>query len=419
MSYILTHVATLLKTDAAALLDEKRSPHTDSTTIVAHLAPHYILLSTELTLLTNQLHAFYTRQEQLLEDKTIQQVIKEKLITALLLSDLLSAITPFRNQRKQKDNQNQRQLYIKLLENNFGYFYNQQPLTPLTDASWLDLIINKYTIESNWYKILLNRVIRLLNAIKIFLQESADFYQFIAKVDQGTRLFLVHLTWVFPLPRFASKLFWLGKYTFGFGLSEEERKLGWWLRFKMQGQQCWFELGNDGILVVIGLINCLVLTGVLAPFASYLVFGGLVFDVFNAALRAYIELDRLYELKAACHQRHDQHLINERIRFERWRFINHVGGTVAIVIGAMIALPVFAVHPLMPLVGAVFLMLTWLVNFIVAKKLEAYRPPELTQEQQIDEKIRISSFSIFKANKQNNETPAPDSGLVSDYSCTP
>lgn len=358
------------------------------------IIPSHMVLSLEYSLLGQQIEANLSGK-QLVEEEQL----KEQLIAALLLAELLENVYQDKDQgylnvpREVKRLRAEQQTYRAILTQIIGPLpknlikENSDEIVHVGESfSWK---VRLKTINLNLYRLLFIRSKRALDLIAM-LNLSADWYPFIVgEMDHFIDPFLPHLAWIFFVPRLSVNLFLLIKHTIpGPWMKEKEEALGWAVRFQGQMLRRWFELGNDGAWFGVGFINCFLLTGALAPFAPYLALTFFVYDVFLAVGRAYIELNRLYELRkqyqamavdAENDKQIEQHLtvINSQIEFEMLRLGSHVLATTGIFLSMCCSVPFFAVNPIIPVVGAICLVIICIINFILRSVVNHNRPKDI------------------------------------------
>lgn len=351
------------------------------------IVPSHMILNMEYSLLGQQIRANFSG-----EHPVRIELLVEQLMAAILLAELLEhayqhyLLVPREVQRLRTQQAIYRSLLLELKvtppkqlaateKAEVGRSFSQQ--------------VRGQTINVNLYRLLFIRSKRVIDLVA-GLHFSADWYrELIRNMNKQIDPFLPYLAWIYFLPRLTTNLFLLLKHTLpGPWMSEQERQLGWDVRFQSQLLRRWFELGNDIAWVAVGLVNCFVLT---APFSIYLGVTFFAYDVLLSALRTYIELNRLFTLRAqyqamvigaennAEEAQIKQHLqaLDEQISFEALRLGSHLISTVIIVLGMACAIPLFAAMPIIPMMGAVSLVLVCLINFALVPILNHYRPKDM------------------------------------------
>ena len=383
------------------------------------ILPLHPILMVEYSILCNQL-----RNDFLSPESTDKVLTTERLATALMFCELLEhvhryyLVVPREVLRLRK----QKQLFRSLLTDHAGYSYLAEASSAEEVEIGLSLAqqVRDLTVQTNWYRILINRSKRLLNLLNNVVNNSQAFNAFMADIDRYMNPFLAYLGFLFHLPRLIINLLIITKHTIpGSWMDEEEKSLAWTTRFLAQVQRRWFEMGNDIVWTVLGILSCFVLTGSLVAIAPYLTVAGFTFDVINATRRAYVELSRLYALQEdyeAMLEREENPLrqeeirqyqshINERIHFEQLRFSLHVTGTILIVAAMSVALPLLALNPILLLASAIFLLLLWGINYTLTRKLDDYRPKDT-----IEVPANVSKLGFFAEKNPSpkyEETPTP------------
>jgi hypothetical protein len=385
------------------------------------ILPAQPILNVEYSVLCNQLRQDFL--EPKLENK--KQIV-ERLRTALLFCELLEYIhvhylvVPREVVRLRK----QQELFRTLLNELAGFTF----VSDVTKKTAVDVDlsmsqrIRDTTIQANWYRICINRSKRVVDLFHLVVTDSPAFNNIMVYVGKYGNPFLAYFGLLFHLPRLLSNSFLLVKHTIpGAWMSEKERSLNWTVRFGCQVQRRFFELGNDAVWTTVSAVNLFLLVGALASGAVYLSAIAFAFDMINAAVRAYIELKRLYKLRneytdmlakeenperQKAIQNHLQHL-EERIRFEQYRFSLHVTGTTLIFLAMSMALPIFALNPTVVLASAIFLLLLWAITYALTQKLDDHRPKET-----IEVDGSVSKLGLFAPKKQASDTKnSPSRGL--------
>lgn len=347
------------------------------------------LLTIEYSLLGQQIRS---NLDQFIEKHFDKEQLVAQILAALILANILENLyLDYLNVPREVERlRAQKQLYYKLLE-----ALEIPPPEDLKHNKHVDINqslsqqVRRQTLNVNLYRLLFTRSKRLLDLIS-GLKMSSDWYRImITQLDKKTDPFLPHIAWFFWVPRLTTNLFLLLKHTLpGPWMNEKERHLGWKLRFQSQMLRRWFELGNDLVWVGVGIVNCFILTGTLAPVGFYLALAFFGYDVVLAAIRAYIELNRLIALRkeyqAMSAQDDNKSEINQylnilqvQIDFEILRFGSHVLITSLIFLATCCIAPLFASSPIITLTGAVCLVLICFINFALVNIINHKRPKDI------------------------------------------
>ncbi len=388
----------------------------------SEIMSNHPILNIEYSVLCQQLRNNLSSVTKINKDKFIEQ-----LISALMLAELLEHLHLYylNVPREVLRLRGHQAIYKQLLHDLEVYnFPSQIPeANAVSVGISLSQQIRETTIHKNWYRLLSVRIKRLLDLIDTFGTNSEGFRSFVSHLDKYTNPILPYLAWCFLLPRLLVNLFLLLKHSIpGNWMSEEEKSLGWAKRFQAQLDRRWFELGNDSVWVAIGLINCFILTGALAPIGMYLTVTFFAYDVVLSAVRAYIELNRLFQLQKDYAARIESETDNEaksdliafqeqleiRVHFEKIRLGIHVASTTAIFIAMCFAIPAFALNPMIPLIGAIWLVAVSIVGFILSKWLEDYRPKDA-----IEKPSGVVSLGLF-AKPKAERAPKVDEDIEMD-----
>ncbi|TAL65470.1 MAG: hypothetical protein EPN84_01495 [Legionella sp.] len=354
------------------------------------ILPNHQIFNIEYSVLCCQLKAQLANPEKINETQ-----LKEQLIAALVLAEFLEQINlhylnvPREVQRLRQH----KKVYKQLLKDWQGYRFALDSL----DNEEVDVgysvaqLIRNLTVQSNLYRQFFVRIKRLLDTISLIGTSSVLFEQFVQGLGKLTNRMLPHLAWFFFLPRLLSNLFLILKHTIpGQWMSEEEKSLSWTNRLSAQMQRRYFELGNDSIWVAVGIVNCFFLVGSLSPVGAYINVAFFGYDVVLAALRAYVELYRLYDLQAdylnkfanetdpdqlATLEEFYKHL-EDRIDFEEQRLEINLWAVFFLFVAMAFTIPALSFNPIFAMFGAIILVATTIANYVLSQQLEESRPQD-------------------------------------------
>ncbi|MBL7481419.1 hypothetical protein [Legionella bononiensis] len=371
-------------------------------------------LNMEYSILCHQIRHNFSFPNQIRQDQVIEQ-----LQAALMLAELLEhvhlhyLVVPREVVRLRRH----QHVYRTLLEEMTGMKFSLKNsiIEPRQPEFSLTQYIRDNTAQINWFRLLVTRTKRVLNFLDLVGTGSATYRNFVGLMDNYTNPFFAYLAWCFFIPRLTTNLFLIAKHTISWpDMDEKEKALDWYVRLQAQLQRRWFELGNDLVWVSVGLLNCFVLVGTLAPFSIYFTLFAFAFDIANASLRTYIELNRLYKLQDDYKKmflatddeeskkaiKEYQNYINHRIEFEKLRLGLSLAGTLAIFLAMCLAIPVLAVNPVLPFLGAVLLIAIWVATFVLTRNVEQYRPNDT-----VEKPSGVVQFGLFA--RKNNEQVKP------------
>ncbi|QEY52964.1 hypothetical protein [Legionella longbeachae] len=348
--------------------------------------PLHLVLNLEYSLLGQQLRAKFL-SKQLVKQKDIE----EQLITALMMAELLEHLYQYYlNVPREVVRLRQHQILYRELLAEISEPLPGKPKKLEINSSFSQDVRNT-TVSLNLYRLLFIRSKRAFDVIATLGTVSESYRNFVKILDKYTDPILADLAWIFFLPRLSVNLFLLMKHTLpGPWMSKEEKSLGLSVRFHAQMQRRWFELGNDSVWMTAGLVNRLVLTGALAPFAIYVSLTCFAIDIILSVTRAYLELSRLYELRkqyeAMLKQTNsleeiksiNEHLeaINNQLNFEWLRLGSHMMTTTAIFLSMVVAAPILAFNPLTIAIGAICLVAVCFINFALFQIIDESRPKD-------------------------------------------
>lgn len=338
------------------------------------------VLTLEYSVLCTQLMHEYT-------DNPDSELIQEQLVCALMMAEYLTYIYHhfLAVPREVERLQNEQKIYRFLLEKK-GYTFLQADFIEIKADSFSQLV-RSYTVAINAPRLFSVRVKRLLEMCVPFILHSEKYCKFIKGLNTVAKPFFTYFAWIFFLPRLVVNVFLLLKHLIPGFLGEKERELGFIYRLQAQLQRRWFELANDSVWAVAGLLTCFVLTGPLAPAAIYMNVSLYVYDIATATVRACIEVNRLQDLIKDYELRYQQadakekigiarflcHL-ERRVAFEQKKMLLGVINTSLLAIAISSTLPFFVINPLIPLIGAAALVMITVVVFAAVKWLDSQKP---------------------------------------------
>ncbi|WP_133130689.1 hypothetical protein [Legionella yabuuchiae] len=277
-----------------------------------------------------------------------------------------------------------------------GYQFPTPSLHVSLNPGWnIDRRTHNTTVELNWLRLMTIRIRRLLVVIAPMTAELSTYRRWVVQFDRFLNPFLLHLAWLFFTPRLLVNLTMMLKHVIpGHWMSDQEKALGWEARLLAEWKKRWFELGNDTLWLISGIINCFILTGALAPFAIYVSVALQGFDVMLACMRMIHESSRFNRLykhyetllkddKLSYEQREEittylRHL-QQKMSHEQQRLWLGIINT-SVLLGAIIlAIPLFGLNPLIPLIGAAIAVSMTIASYIITKRLENKNSsPEVT-----------------------------------------
>jgi hypothetical protein len=278
--------------------------------------------------------------------------------------------------------------------------------------------IRETTFDLNWYRLFFGRTKRLLSVIALFNNVSSDYRYFVTNyLDKIADPTISILACCFYMPRFLTNVFLLLKHTIPAAhMSKEERSLGVLIRFQAQMQRRWFELFHDGAWIFTGLLNIFILTGALGPFAIYATVVCHGFETLFMIIRAVIEINQIIQLKKDYQRllqtegdessqkkiQEFQHHFNLRIIFELIRLSWSIIMAASIFFATCLVIPGLAVNPVVPLIGAVWLVAISLTNLVMLRLLDDYRPIDDVAQASCTYKKKFFDGSVGKKVSADN-----------------
>lgn len=279
--------------------------------------------------------------------------------------------------------------------------------------------IRELTVSSNWPRLFLLRVRRLLLTINPLTVNLPGYRQFINGMEHYTDPVIPYVSWIFFIPRLLTNLCLTAKHVIpGAWMGEHERNLGWQTRFNAQMSRRWFELGNDSVWFTFGLIGCFVLTGVLAPISFYIGVGCQAFDVMLASVRAHVELSRLTKIEEKYTNMLAQDSIQpadreqiegflfhlqRRIAHEKKRVYLSVINNCVLLLTVILILPLFVSTPVIPLLGAILSVLNTILCYSAMKYIDSHKPSDKLQKESL-----LTKCSFFHTPPDSKSPPKID-----------
>ena len=411
LKQIQPEISKLLK-DGSSVGIFSQNLHQQSVEFYHPLLPHWRDIHLEYDLLRVQLAHKFDQLLQTQKNLNLTQpqpdlIFKQALIAALVYAEILERMNLLMNNPQEIWRLQQDQtLYRKCLRvYGIPFYYPARDFFDRQNPSLSDQI-RQVTASTNWPRLMLVRIKRVLDTLVPLVKNAESFRRMVYVIDTLLNPIFAYLAWIFYVPRLATNVFNTMKNTITrSSMDQFQQMLNWQRRLLVQWQKLWFELCNDSIWMTVGLINCFVLTGALAPAAIYLTVFLYIFDIILAGIRAFIEINRFKKLSGDYEQMivsesvfeqselcEYKSLLDQHIKYEKARLWLSVGTTSALFFGMCFALPVFAINPFIPAFGASFIVLTCLLGFYTAKKIEPMQP-----KAELPKNRELSRSGFFKA----------------------
>ncbi|MFA6302979.1 MAG: hypothetical protein WC627_07590 [Legionella sp.] len=400
------------------------------------VVPHHLIWSLEYTLIRQQLNSLLTKKdekEESVEAKIAKEKkVKELLIAALMLSELLEHMyLNYLNVPREVEHLRKHQEVYRALLLKRGVLFPGRTVKVVDAGKAVTTKISDGTANLNQLRLLFIRSVRLLTMIEVVGSHTGPYTNFVMILNVAIAPIMPYIAAFFFFPRLLTNLGILLKHTISNPwMSPEERALLWTDRFWMQLKRRWFFIGNDLPWAMVGLINCFVLVGPLAPFAIYLNLAFFAYDVVLAISRAHIEIKQMkelyneYEKMLADHPEQSQaikahqHEIQRLVDFETKRLRFNVATMIGVALAACCALAVFSFCPAIPLTGAIILVALVLITYAAKKIAAEYRPKtDLTAEmdapegqipEQKGKRTSSSSCGFFSSSKSKSTESKPE-----------
>ncbi|MDX1836048.1 hypothetical protein DIZ81_03555 [Legionella taurinensis] len=383
------------------------------------LLKKHLVLTIEYSVLCAQLSSDLLRKDADLDE------ITEQVASALMMSELLAHLyryylnVPREVERLRKD-----QLFYQKLLKARGFQF--ATLSEKVEPDTFTQKVRTVTAKSNWLRLFVVRSKRFVDAIAQLLKRAED----IKPVTKFVNPALSYLSWLFFIPRLAANMLVMGKHFYPSDrwMSKEERALGVSTRLQLHFQRRWFELGNDSVWLIAGLLNCFVLVGPLAPVGAYMTTVLFAYDILLAAIRASIELGRLERLRQEHVHRIEQlerqdnpaeadearryltHL-DARILFEKKRLLLSVANTTVLFLAMVLTVPFLASFgPFVPLIAGALLVTITIAGFLAFSALEKQRPADNVAQLGVSHAAALARLGLFSPDvpQKSSETPEHD-----------
>jgi len=378
------------------------------------LVKRHALLALEYNVLCTQLTHDFFREER--NEKQNEQLTKQ-VATALMMAELLTYIyRDYLNVPREVARLRDEQKVYRDLLTPVGYQFSEDIPELDSKPEWLSQQIRMGTVSANQLRLVALRCKRVLNTLVPLAQQMSTYGAVMGDIDMVANPFFSYLSWLFFMPRFSVNMFLMGKHLIpGSWMSEQEKSLGFWRRLRAQTQRRWFELGNDSLWIVAGVLGCFLLIGGLAPIGMYLNVAYYLYDVVLALIRFYLETSRLEGLRAQYQamiaaeqakeypdeekikelEAFEQHL-QARYKFEQKRLMIGVVNTTALLLALVLCLPImFTIHPVIPLIGAILIIAITVATYYAAQELEKQRPQGKIAS--LPNAPALSRFGVFKS----------------------
>lgn len=323
--------------------------------------------------------------------------------TALLMAELLEQVylkylnVPYEVVNMRKD------------QHVYRAFLAQDSEENVTEVDSVSKSIRTATVTANWWRLTALRLRRFLIVISTLENDINQSFFWLDTVEKYAAPAVAYLGWIFFAPRLFTNLFLTAKHLIpGSWMDQQETALGWQIRLGQQMERRWFELANDSLWFISGLINCFVLTGVLAPFSLYVNVAMQAYDLLLASIRYYLEVSRLLTLKGEYEEillgmsenepdyaqvkDYLSHL-QQRIAHEKKRLIVQVINTSILLIAALLAMPILAaIFPALPIVGAFLALSVTAACYAAVRWVDSEKPKDKIKK---PERSNLVANSLF------------------------
>lgn len=416
---ILPNSTQIAKDDLALAIEQLKQPNPELYNKLIILNP---LIQFEYNVLASQLSSELIK----LETKEELAKIIELTQTLVFLSEIIEHIHfHYLNvPREVKRLRLRRTKYKELLNELTG-----ASLSTKTDAELISVglsfsqVVRDQTGNLNWYRTLFARSRRVLELIDRVGTGSEFYRALVMSMNSYVAPILGYLSWILYLPRVLVNIFLVFKHTIpGPLMNEQEKLLSWHIRLLAQLERRWYELGNDIVWAVLGILNTFLFIGMLTTIGNYIIFPFYVYDIILAVAKTYTDIKRIDGFR----QEYQAMLVTEtddkkkqaiteyishfelRMRYEFLRLGVTVVQTIGVCAAMILALPVFAANPFIPLVGAIWLVSICFITWGMAVYVEKFKPKE-----ELVKSPALSKQGFFAPPKKD-ESPASDAASERD-----
>jgi len=159
------------------------------------------------------------------------------------------------------------------------------------------LFIRKHTREKNPVRLFIGRLLRQQRTLLLIISATSQYAKTVRDIDKNLAPILSWASWTFFIPRLLNNFYMLAKHLIKHdGMSEEEKRLSFYLRLRIQLTNRWPELANDIAWFVVNYIifrTADIATGTTLSAALQL------YDVLIAIYRRIHEINKYNNIKEA------------------------------------------------------------------------------------------------------------------------
>lgn len=279
--------------------------------------------------------------------------------------------------------------------------------------------VKDVTVELNWPRFFVIRGRRFFLNLDLLLHDCQIYHDGLINIEKFSMPVVNYFSWMFFVPRLLVNIFNFTKHLIpGFWMDSEERKVNLKTRIAAQLPERWFELVNDSIWLIGGLINCFLFIGPMAFASFFLIAAMQAADVVVSSLRLYIKTSRMNEIAGIYND--DESRVKEfldiRIRYEQSRLLLHIIQSTLVCISLVLILPVFS-SAFALMTGSLLLVLATTVCFFCDLYLQKNTPVktigDIKKDIQEDTKKDVSA-PLIKHSIFNNKDVTNESELICD-----
>ena len=232
----------------------------------------------------------------------------------------------------------------------------------------------------NWFRLIILRSKRLLHNLRPFLMNIKSYAATLDPIDKVANPILAQLSWIFFTPRLLFNLgFILNRCIPALGMPPEERDLPLSIRLKAALIARWFEIANDLVWMVNGILTCFLFIGGLTTVGIFITVGLYWYDVLLSCIRIHTELNHLCKLRKDMVMNNEpeelQKQLTAQLNFDKRRLAIGLVVNIGLAIAIMLTIPaLMLMSPIYPLIGAAMLLAFTILSFVLTKVNDASKP---------------------------------------------
>ena len=264
----------------------------------------------------------------------------------------------------------------------------QVPANDQTQETYASEYIRRNTGFLNFPRFIAVRLRRLLVAISAIVNESSSYRESMNNIDRYAAPSLSIIACVYFIPRTSNNIAMMLKHTIKHPwMTDEEKKLDWQTRFRIQFNSRWQDLSNDLPWMTANCVGALVLIGPLLPWAIVFAISMQLYEVIQTSIVYLIDQHNL-KLQREDYEKllldtapdSDEHNkiksyiteLDARINYEKTRLWLPIRNALVLLLAISLAAPIFA--PGFAIVGGIIAVLITLYGYYARIEHEKTKP---------------------------------------------